>query len=177
MTSIGFYRSRAGTIDTDEDCDNVSDNKSNIETINKPAMLGVYPEGPHQGTRIGRHLTSVNRLFIQHSHKLEGSYISPISLAYDHFIESGDNYSVFCVSENEIDLKIFYLDGIWKITRRTETLKAYIVYTIDKYGRKKKQGINSGENIDLMQGNTNIEIHIEQKNSKNILQIIHIVLD
>ena len=147
---------------------------SNYESDNKPIKkLMVYPRGSGQVMYIGRELSENNTLMIQNSDKLIGSYECPNSITMDYFIKSGDNYLVYCVSKNEIDLKIFYLDGVWKVSRRTKTLKAYIVYTIDNYGTKKAVEIKSGKNIDLMQGQKSIEIYILD-NSNKTLQIIYI---
>ena len=148
---------------------------SNYESDNKPIKnLMVYPRVSGDSMYIGRELSENNTLSIKNSDKLVGSYDCPNSITMDYFTKSGDDYKVYCVSENEIDLKIFYLDGGWKVSRKTETLKAYIVYTIDSYGTKKAKEIKSGRNIDLMQGQKSIEIYILYKNSLKTLQIIYV---
>lgn len=143
-----------------------------IKTVILPKRLYVSPQEPFKVFNVGRYLEEDNVLSIQHSESLIGEFTSNNNLQMDYFSKSGDNYSVSFVSKDEIDLKIFYLDGEWKVTRRTCTLLAFIVYTIDNYGTQ-KININSEEKIDLMQGQKSVEIHIMDNNS-NILQIIFI---
>jgi hypothetical protein len=155
--------------------DYFSNKDSNYESDNKPIKkLMVYPRVSGDAMYIGRELSENNTLSIQNSETTIGSYDCPNSITMDYFTKSGDDYMVSCVSENEIDLKIFYLDGGWKVSRRTKTLKAYIAYTLDSYGTKKAKEIKSGRNIDLMQGQKSIEIYILFKNSLKTLQIIYI---
>jgi len=155
--------------------DYFSNKDSNYESDNKPIKkLMIYPRRSGNVMYIGRELSENNTLSIQNSETTIGSYECPNSITMDYFIKYGDDYSVSCVSKNEIDLKIFYLDNGWKVSRRTKTLKAYIVYTIDSSGTKKAVEIKSGKNRDLMQGQKSVELYILYNNSHKTLQILHI---